>query len=134
MSTLALLNEFISVNAVDISDHCRQGTLAMEATDLDSTAFGDNWSEHTGGLKSGTLTIEALDDFAASQIDDTLWPLFGTVVDFEVRPTADPVGATNPSYTGKLFIAQHAVGGTLNEMAMKSLSYPTSGAVSRATS
>lgn len=133
MSTLALLNEFISINAVDLSDHCRQGTLSFEVTDLDSTAFGDTWNEHTGGLKSGTLTIEALDDFASSEIDDTLWPLLGTIVSFEVRPTADPVGTSNPSYTGSLFIAQHAVGGTLNEMAMKSLTFPTSGTVSRAT-
>lgn len=134
MATLALLNEFIQINSVDISDHCRQGTLALEATDLDSTAFGDNWSEHTGGLKSGTLTIEALDDFASSELDSTLWPLFGTVVSFEVRPTADPVGSGNPSYTGSVFIQQHTLGGSLNEMASKSLTYPTSGTVSRATS
>lgn len=133
MSTFALLNEFVQINGVDISDHCRQGTLAMEATDLDSSAFGDGWSQHTGGLKSGTLTIEALDDFAASQIDDTLWPLFGTVTTFEVRPTADPVASDNPSYSGSLFIQQHSVGGSLNEMASKSLTLPTSGAVSRAT-
>lgn len=131
---LALLNEFIQINSVDISAHCRQGTLSFESTDLDSTTFGDTWNEHTGGLKSGTLTIEALDDFAASQLDDTLWPLLGTVVTFEVRPTADPVGSTNPSYTGSVFIQQHSLGGSLNELATKSLTFPTSGTVSRATS
>lgn len=131
---LALLNEFIQINSVDISAHCRQGTLAFESTDLDSTTFGDTWNEHTGGLKSGTLTIEALDDFAASQLDDTLWPLLGTVVTFEVRPTADPVATDNPSYTGSVFIQQHSLGGSLNELATKSLTFPTSGTVSRATS
>lgn len=133
MTTLALLNEFVSINSVDLSDHCRNGQLALEATNLDSTAFGDNWVEATGGLKSGTLTLTFLDDFAASQVDATMWPIFGTVVPFEVRPTADPVSATNPSYTGNLFIAQHTVGGELNTMAMKSLTLPTSGAVARAT-
>lgn len=134
MAVLALLNEFVSINSVDLSDHARQGTLALEASALDSTAFGDGWSEITGGLKSGTLTIAFLDDFDASQVDATLWPIFGTVVAFEVRPTADPVGSTNPSYTGTVFMQQHSAGGTLNEMAMKSLELPTSGAVSRATS
>lgn len=134
MATLALPNEHVTINSVDLSDHVRQATLALEATALDSTAMGDSWSEQTGGLKSGTLTIEFLDDFAASEVDATLWPIFGTVVTFIVRPDAGAVSATNPNYTGSVFIQQHAVGGSLNEMAMKSLTLPTSGAVSRATS
>lgn len=133
MSTVALLNEFVSVNAVDLSDHVRAATLALEATNLDSTAMGDNWVEATGGLKSGTLTLEFLDDFAASEVDATLWPLFGTVTTFVVRIDAGAVSATNPQYSGSLFVAQHTVGGTLNEMAMKSLTLPTSGAITRAT-
>lgn len=133
MATFALLNEFVEINSVDLSDHVRAGTLALEATQLDSTTMGDNWSEVTGGLKSGTLTLEFLDDFAASEVDATLWPIFGTVVTFVVRPDAGAVSATNPNYSGSLFIAQHAVGGTLNEMAGKSLTLPTSGTVTRAT-
>lgn len=133
MATFALLNEYLAINSVDLSDHVRQATLALEATALDSTAMGDTWTEQTGGLKSGTLTIEFLDDFAASEVDVTLWPLFGTVTTFEVRPDAGAVSATNPKYTGSIFVQQHTVGGTLNEMAMKSLTLPTSGTVTRAT-
>lgn len=134
MAVLALLNEFVSINGVDLSDHVRQGTLTMEATALNSEAMGDGWTEVTGGLKSGTLALEFLDDFAASEVDATLWPIFGTVVSFIVRPDAGAVSATNPNYTGSVFIQQHTIGGSLNEMAMKSLSFPTSGTVTRATS
>lgn len=134
MAVLALLNEHVTINGVDLSDHVRQGTLALEATALDSTAMGDNWNKVTGGLKSGTLTLEFLDDFAASEVDATLWPIFGTTVTFIVRPDAGAVSATNPNYTGSVFIQQHSVGGSLNEMAMKSLTFPTSGTVTRATS
>lgn len=133
MATFALLNEYVEINAVDLSDHVRSATLALEATALDSTAMGDSWTEQTGGLKSGTLTIEFLDDYAASEVDATLWPLFGTVVTFTVRPDAGVVSTTNPSYTGSVFIQQHSVGGSLNEMAMKNLTLPTSGTVTRAT-
>lgn len=134
MAVLALLNEHLTINSVNLSDHVRQATLAVEATALDSTAMGDNWNEVTGGLKSGTLTLEFLDDFALSNVDATLWPIFGTVVTFIVRPDAGVVSTTNPNYTGSIFIAQHTVGGSLNEMAMKSLTLPTSGVVTRATS
>ncbi|MBM7788852.1 hypothetical protein [Tenggerimyces flavus] len=134
MAVLSLLNEHLTLNSVNLSDHVRQAALAVEATALDSTAMGDNWNEVTSGLKAGTLTIEFLDDFALSSIDATLWPIFGTVVTFIVRPDAGVVSTTNPNYTGSVFIQQHNVGGSLNEMAMKSLTLPTSGVVTRATS
>lgn len=133
MAVVALLNEYVSINAVALSDHVKSATLAIESTQLDSTAMGDSWNEVTGGLKSGTLTIEFLDDFAASNVDATLWPLLGTSVAFEVRIDAGAVSTSNPKYTGNVFIAQHTVGGSLNEMAGKSLTFPTSGAVTRVT-
>lgn len=95
--------------------------------------MGDSWVTATGGLKSGTLTIEFLDDFAASEVDATLWPLFGTVTTFAVRPDAGSVSATNPTYSGSVFIAQHTLGGSVGDLAMKSLTFPTSGTVTRAT-
>ncbi|GAA5048177.1 hypothetical protein HNP84_000228 [Thermocatellispora tengchongensis] len=133
MAVLALTNEYVEINGVNLSDRVRAGTLTVEAAQLDPTAMGDGWTRVTGGLKSGQLAIEFIDDFAAGEVDATLWPLFGTVVPFEVRPTADAVGVGNPSYTGEVFIAQHVVGGSIGELAAKSVTYPTSGPVARAT-
>lgn len=133
MGSLVLLNEFVEINAVNSSGWAKSGALAMEATQLDASVFGDGWVKNVAGLKSGTLTVEFLDDFSASQLDATLWPLFGTLVTFKVRPDAGAVGTGNPQYSGSILIAQHNVGGSLNELAGKSLSFPLSGAVTRAT-
>jgi hypothetical protein len=135
MAVFALLNEFVEVNSVDLSDHVKSAVLALEADALDATTMGsDGWKEMVGGLKAGTLTIEFLDDYAASEVDATMWPLFGTVTTFEVRPDAGAVGATNPKYTGSVLVVQHSLGGSVGELAAKSLTLPTSGAVARATS
>lgn len=133
MAVVALINEFLSLNAAAMSDHVRQATLAMEATALDATAMGDGWVKNVYGLKSGSLQVEFNEDTAASQVDSLLWPLFGTNVAFEVRVDAGVVSPTNPKYTGLVGIAQHNVGGSLNEVARKSLTFPTSGAVVRGT-
>lgn len=134
MAVFALLNEYLAINSVALSDHIKGATLTLDSAQLDPTAMGDNWVKVLGGLKSGQLQIEFIDDYAASQTDATLWPLFGTVVTFEVRPDAGAVSATNPKYTGSVHISQFVVGGSVGELAMKSLTFPTSGAVSRATS
>lgn len=132
MAVFALINEYLALNAVAMSDHVRQATLAMEASALDATAMGDGWTKNVMGLKSGSLQVEFNDDTAASQVDSLLWALFGTNTTFETRLDAGAVSATNPKYTGSVSIAQHNVGGSLNEVGRKSLTFPTSGAVTRA--
>ncbi len=134
MAVMALLNEYFSINAVNFSDHMKGATLTVDVAQLDPTAMGDGWTRALGGLKSGSVQIEWMDDFAVSSLDATLWPLLGTLVPFEVRPDAGAVSTTNPKYTGSLLVAQHVVGGNLGELAMKSLTFPTSGAITRATS
>lgn len=133
MAVLALLNEYLSVNAVNLSDHLRAATAAVEASTLDSTAMGDAWTENIYGLKSGTLAVEFNDDFAPASVDATLWPLLGTNVAIELRPDAGAVSASNPKYTGLAGINGLAIGGSLNEVARKSHTWPLSGPLTRAT-
>lgn len=137
MAVVALLNMYVSINGSALHDHGRQATLALDRTALDATAFGDGWTVQHGGLRSGTLTLEVLDDFASSAVDEILWDAFSTtsgVVAFEVRPVNATVSTSNPAYTGNLLVSQWTLGGDLNTMASKSLTFPLSGAVTRATS
>lgn len=136
MAVFALTNMYVALNgsATNVNDHVKSAVLTVDAAQLDSTAMGDTWVEVIGGLKSGSLALTFNDDAAASNIDSILWPLLGTVVTFEVRPTDSAVGAGNPKYTGSVLISQAALGGGVGELASKSLTFPTSGTVTRATS
>lgn len=133
MAVLAYTDAYLVLNSVNLSDHVKSVTLTVDSAQLDSTAMGDSWTEFIGGLKSGSLAITFNDDFAASNVDATLWPILGTSVTFELRPTSAAVGATNPKWTGSVFIAQHAVGGAVGELGAKSLTFPTTGTITRAT-
>lgn len=136
MAVVALLNQYFLLNAVDLSDHVRGATMAVNATQLNSEAMGDSWEEITTGLKAGTVNFELLDDFALSSVDATAWAAFlaGTNVAFELRPTASARSTTNPGYTGLLHPSEYKLGGAINTMAMKSLTWKLSGAVTRNTS
>jgi hypothetical protein len=125
---------YVTIGGETLHDHGRQATLALDRTALDATAFGDGWSVNHGGLRSGTLTLQALDDFADESIDEILWDLYMSatgIAAFEVRPVNTTVSAANPAYTGSLFVQQFTIGGDLNTMASKSLSFPLSGAAAR---
>ena len=119
----------------DLSDHVSSVTLEISADEIVTTSMGSTFNERVGGLKDGSLSIEFQSDFAASEVDATLWPLFGTVTSFVVKPTSDAVSATNPSYSGNILINQHIpVGNAVGELATMSVAYPTSGTITRATS
>ncbi len=135
MAVLAYTDAFLSINGVTLSDHVKSVSLTVEGAVLDTTAMGDTWNDSIGGLKSGSLSVTFNDDFAAASVDVTLWPLFNTTTSFELRPTSAAVSATNPKWTGSVQISsQLGVGGGVGELAAKSVSWPTSGTVTRATS
>ncbi|MFW6091953.1 MAG: radical SAM protein [Actinomycetota bacterium] len=134
MATFALTNEYVEINSVDLSSHVKSAVLTLDGAQLDDTAMGDDWTSMIGGLKSGTLAITFNDDFDASAVDDTLWPLFNTVTTFVVRPDAGSASGTNPEYSGSILVSQHALGGQVGDLASKQLTFQTSGTVSRETS
>lgn len=135
MAVLALLNAYVTFNAVDLSDHCRSVTISAEADQLDSTTFGDTWREYTGGLKQGTVAMEFLDDFASGSVDATLFSAFntGTAVAVAVKAVNGAISTTNPEYQFNVLPHQWGVGGSLGEMAPKSVTLNITGAITRDT-
>lgn len=134
MAVFALTNMYTALNGTDRSTTIRSSTLSLEVNTLNTETFGDTWEEFIAGLKKGSLELEFVDDVAASAIDSILFPLFGTVVPFEVRADGGTVTTSNPKYTGSVLINSHMLGGAIGELAQKKVSYPTSGTVTRATS
>lgn len=134
MATFAFLNAKVVINTVDLSDHIRAVTLNFQGAALNSEAMGDTWEEKTMGLKSGTVQLELLNDYAASQVDATLWGAFntGTAVAVTVKPVNAATSATNPEYQFNILPNAHSAGGKLGEMAALSPTYPITGAVTRA--
>lgn len=134
MAKLVLLAAFVSLNANNLSEFTRKAELSVEVEDKDVTTYTSlGWKELLGGLKSGELGLEFLQDVAATKLDSIMWPLLGTVVPFEVRLDQAVVGASNPKYTGSVLIKSwNPIEGSVGDEASVSVSYPTSGAVVRA--
>ncbi len=135
MAKAVLTAEYVAINATDISAYLKKGELSLESDAQDSTTFSSaGWKEFLGGLKSGELSLSYLNDVAAAALDSIMFPLFGTVVTFEVRASSAVVGASNPKYTGSVLVqGWKPIGGGVGDINAADVSYPTSGAVTRAT-
>lgn len=132
MAKLVLTNASITVNSVDLSDQANSVELNYEVEAVETTAFGTNRS-FIGGLQNNTCTIEFMQDFAATEVEATIFPLVGTQTTIVIKPTSGAVSATNPSYTlTGAYLASHTpVAATVGELAMTSLTF-TGGTLTKA--
>ena len=136
MAKMVLLAEYVSIATNDLKTWANKAELAVEVEEKDVTTFASlGWKEVLGGLKSGQMALEFKQDYAAAALDAIMWPLLGTVVAFEVRADQGAVTTSNPKYTGNLLIKEwNPLTGSVGDEATAKVTFPTSGAVTRATS
>lgn len=134
MASFAFTDAKVTVNAVDLSTYVRQVTLSITADELEDTAMGDTYRSKLGGLKDWSVTLEFNADFAASAVDQTLWPLFGTTTTVTVKATSAANSTSNPQYSGSVLVSQiNPIGNSVGDLATVSVTWPGAGTLSRLT-
>jgi len=124
----------VTINGGTVSSSLASVELPIEIDEQETTAFGSEWRTRIAGLKSGSITLEYHQDFAASALDSILWPLLGTNATVTVVPTSGTVTSSNPSYTGTFLVTQYTpYASTVGDLATVSVSWPLTGALTRAT-
>ena len=134
MAKYAATDHTITINGSAFSTALQSVELMVEAAELETTAFGGTWRERIAGLKTGSVTLNFFQDFAASQVDATIWPLLGSNATVVVKPTSGTASATNPAFTAVCLVTQYTpFSSSVGDIATVSVTWPTTGTVSRAT-
>ena len=134
MPKFAATDYKITVAGVNLSTSLNSVELALESDDLETTAFGGDFRTRIGGLKSGSVTLQFMQDFAAASVDATLFPLYNTLATVVIVPTSGTVTSTNPSYTATCLVNSYSpFASSVGDIATFSVTWPTSGTVTRGT-
>jgi len=132
MAVLALTDASITINSISLGNRANSVTINYEVDSIEVTAFGDTGHKFTGGLQNNSIEIALMQDFAAANVEATIYPLVGTTTTVVIKPTSAAVSATNPSYTITAFLASHTpVAGAVGELAMTTLTF-TGGSLTKA--
>lgn len=136
MSTFVFTDASITVGGTDLSDHVQSITLNYSADEVEDTNMGDDTHVFMAGtLKNWSVDVEWSQDFAASEIDATLFPAVGTEVALVMKPTSAAVSATNPSFSGTgVLLSYNPIGGSVGDKAIASTNFAAAGTLARATS
>jgi hypothetical protein len=134
MPKFAATDYKITVAGVNLSTNLNSVELALESDDLETTAFGGTFRERIGGLKTGSVTLQFMQDFGATSVDATLFPLYNTLATVVIVPTSGTVNSTNPSYTATCLVNSYSpFASSVGDIATFSVTWPTSGTVTRGT-
>jgi len=91
----------VTLNSVDISGVVTGVTINRSFDELEVTAMGDSAHKFTKGLEASTITLELLNDTAASganAVTATLAAAWGTTVPLVIKRSNAVISTTNPEY------------------------------------
>lgn len=118
--------------SIDISAYVTSAVINQIVDELEVTAMGDSAHKFVAGLQSGTFTIDFINDWAASQVMQTLNDAFGQTLSISaitVKGTA--VSAANPTYQFSVLVNNLTPLGTggVSEIATSSVTFTLNSAV-----
>ena len=135
MARLVLNNAYVVFGTNDLSDHISNISISTSYDIVETTSFGDTAKKRVAGLADNSVTFEFHQDFATSSVEQVIYPLLGTAVTCTVKPVNGSVSATNPSYTFSVLVSEWTpLNGGVGELATASVTWPISGAITKATS
>jgi len=134
MARIVLTNAFISVGGVDLSDLVASVTLNETYDIVETTAFSSTAAKtRVAGLEDNSITLEFHQDYATGEVEQTIYPLLGQASAVIVKPNGSSTSAFNPSYTCSAIISEWTpINGSVGELATASVTWPVTGAITKA--
>ena len=138
MGELCFKNAYVLIGSTgsytQLSSFCRSITINYAAEMLDRTAMKDDSRSRLAGLKDWSVTLELNQDYAASQVDATLFDYVGsTRKRINIRPTTAATGAANPRFYGNCLLESYTpVAGSVGDLATVSVTFQGEGDLNRA--
>ena len=133
MARIVLTDAKVTINSVNLSDHIASVSLSTTNDVVETSAFNSTAAKtRVAGLQDNSVTLEFHQDYATSNVEATIYPLLGNTTTIVVSPTST-VSATSPSYSFTALVSEWTpLNGGVGELATASVTWPVSGAITKA--
>jgi len=122
----------------DFTSFVQSVTLNIELDTPEATSMGDKDRVRLYGLRQWSMDVTFFQDFDSGSIDATLWDIINNdkFVTIWMKPFKDQaISQTNPQYSGKAVLPAHSpVAGSIGDVSTISVTFNSSGQLTRATS
>jgi len=125
----------VTLNSVDLSAFVTAVTINQSFDELEITAMGDTAHKFVKGLEASTITLDFLNDNAASATIQTLRAAYGTTVTLTIKQTSAATSASNPLYSTTVLINNlQNVNGAVGDISNQSLTLTCNSVITVSTS
>lgn len=133
MAKFVLRDADFTINGVNLSDHVESLTINYGAETPDMTAMQDITRRRLPGLIDWTMDVTFRSDFAAGEVDATLFPLVGAnAVPMTCKPTSGAISTSNPEFQGNVLVGQYnPIQGTVGDTANSTVTLTGDGTLTR---
>jgi len=120
----------VVLNSVALGDHVTSATINRSFDELEVTAMGDTAHKFVKGLEASTITLDFLNDTAASNVLQTLQAAWGTTVPLTLKQTSAAVSATNPEYQATVLVNNTTdINGAVGDISTQSITFTCNSAI-----
>jgi len=135
MARIVLTNASVTFASTDVSSYVSSVTLSTSLDVVDTTSFGNTARTRVAGLADNQVTVEFFQDFGSGLLESIVYPTIGTSAAMVIKPVAGTTTATNPSYSFNALVSEwQPLSGAVGELSTASVTWPISGAITKATS
>ena len=117
----------VTLNSVDLSANVTSATINRVFEELEISAMGDSSRKFTKGLETSTITLDFLNDNAASgagSVRAALQAAWGTTVPITLKQTSAVVSTTNPEYQSTILVNNTTdINGAVGDISSQSITF-----------
>jgi len=135
MPKIVLTDAKVTINSVVLSDHISSITIDTKEDIIETTGFGSTAKTRVAGLADNSVMLDFFQDYAAANVEATIYPLIGSTTTVVIQPASTAVSTTNPTYTFTALVSEWTpLKGGIGQLATASVTWPISGSITKATS
>lgn len=91
----------VTINGVDLSDHCTSVTTADETEEQDVTGFNQTYREMADSLKTASIETTFIQDYASGSVDSTIGSIYYGTTNGTVKVNPDTSGTVVYTLVGR---------------------------------
>ena len=123
--TKKIINPYVTINAVDLSDHIGAVTISDSADAIETTAGGSTRRARIGGLQDAEMSLDIHNDYANASVYHTVAALVGGTTNVVVKPRDATTDTDNPQWTCEVVVTDFSrISGSVGDLDEYSVTWP----------
>jgi hypothetical protein len=110
-------------DGTDLSAYVESVEFNFGIDELESTTFGGTFKDYEAGIEDNTMQVNFIEGTSLATVEGVIWAERGNKIFCSFKPITAAIAASNPEWQVKALITSMPVGGAINTLMKKSVTW-----------